>query len=135
MTDTEMLKRQTADRLPFKLGIRVQHQQIPWSFARPSVENLFEDFWKIVPLVAVFVYNCGMGGSVNFPVGRDGFSATVSVADQLDALILPSVFPVEVAVPGWVGLPDFPASEAGWRIVSRVVCSGRGRSWMTARRH
>ncbi len=52
-----------------------------------------------------------MGGSVNFPVGRDGFSVTVSVADQLAALALPVVAPLAVALAGLAGLPDLVAPD------------------------
>ena len=88
--------------------------------SKQVLESLFEKICKIVSLVACIVYNCGMGGSSNFPAGREDFSTTVSVAEQLDALMLPSVRPVSVGVDGLVGLPDFPAPGVG--VEERFSC-------------
>ncbi|MGP9502361.1 DUF222 domain-containing protein [Specibacter sp. AOP5-B1-6] len=52
-----------------------------------------------------------MGSSVNFPVGRDGSSTTVSVADLIAGLALPSIEPLGTDIAAMAGLPDLPVPD------------------------
>ena len=52
-----------------------------------------------------------MGSSVNFPVGRDGSSTTLSVADLIAGLALPSIEPLGTDIAAMAGLPDLPVPD------------------------
>ena len=52
-----------------------------------------------------------MGGSVNFPVDREGSSTTGAVAELLDAFTFPTIIPLATDIAALDGLPDLPAPE------------------------
>ena len=55
-----------------------------------------------------FIYNCGMGGSVNFPPSEDGSAATVTVAELIAGLVLPSIASLATDTAGLAELPPLP---------------------------
>lgn len=80
-----------------------------------------------------------MGGSVNFPSGREGASAAGSVADFLDGLVLPTVDPVVeelAALPGYPPLPS-PDGSGGWSQLdgARALMAGCLDAAAALRRH
>ncbi|WP_269938220.1 HNH endonuclease signature motif containing protein [Arthrobacter sp. HY1533] len=49
-----------------------------------------------------------MGGSVNFPVNREGFSTTDAVAELLNAFTFPSIIPLGSDIAALADLPELP---------------------------
>ncbi|MHA7306555.1 HNH endonuclease signature motif containing protein [Arthrobacter sp. TMN-49] len=54
-----------------------------------------------------------MGGSVNFPEGRDGSSTTAAVAELVTGIVLPSIEPLDADIAALASLPRLPTLAPG----------------------